>query len=184
MAILNGARKFLGIAALAAFALAPGAPAAASVEYSVKAAYLVKLGMFVQWPKASFETMQSPVVLCVVGTDPFGDLLDKMAEGQRVGDRAVVVRRMKTVGRNSGCEILFAGGSDEQSVGQAIAAVSGTGVVTVTDNARDDGSDAIVDFVVQEGRVRFTIDDRAAAQNGIVVSSHLLGLALSVKPRA
>jgi hypothetical protein len=164
-------------------ALVPNVSASASVEYSVKAAYLAKLGIFVQWPKAAFETPQSPVVLCVVGVDPFGDVLDKSVEGQHVGERPLVIRRLKTVNRDSGCTILFAGGSEEQSVDQALETVNGTGVLTVTDSAHDGRVAAIVDFVIQDGRVRFMIDDHAAAQNGIVVSSHLLGLALSVKPR-
>jgi hypothetical protein len=170
--------------ALAAGAVlfAPTISAADSVGYPVKAAYLAKLGIFVEWPKSAFETPQSPVVLCIAGTDPFGDVLDKIVAGQRVGARAIVVKRMKTVTRQSGCAILFAGGSDEQSVDQALDAVNGAAVLTVTDNA-DGHETGIVDFVIQDGRVRFTIDDRAAEQNGITVSSHLLDLALAVKPR-
>lgn len=163
--------------------LMPGAPAAASVEYSVKAAYLAKFGIFVQWPKAAFDTPQSPVVLCIAGADPFGDVLDKMIEGQHVGDRPIVIRRLKVVSRNSGCTILYAGGSDQQSVDEALEAVRGTNVLTVTDAEPGGHVPAIVAFVIQDGRVRFTIDDQAAQQNGIVVSSHLMGLALSVKPR-
>lgn len=180
----RASRRAAIAAVVCAVTLAPNASASASVEYSVKAAYLAKLGIFVQWPKAAFDTPQSPVVLCVVGTDPFGDVLDKSVEGQHVGERPLIVRRLKTVARDSGCTILFAGGSEAQSVDQALQVVSGTGVLTVTDNAHDGHVDAVVDFVIQDGRVRFTIDDRVAAQNGIVVSSHLLGLALSVKPRS
>jgi hypothetical protein len=161
-----------------------GLAAAASVEYSVKAAYLVKLGIFVEWPRTTFDSPQSPVVLCIAGADPFGNVLDKMVEGQHIGERAIVVRRLKAVSRNSGCEILIAGGSDEQSVNEALDAVSGAGVLTVVENRQEGGASAIVDFVIQDGRVRFLIDDRAAAQNGIVVSSHLLDLALSVKARS
>ncbi len=171
------------VIAMLAMAFASGAAAASSVEYSVKAAYLVKLGIFVQWPKSAFDSPQSPVVLCVVGADPFGDLLDKMVEGQHIGERSIVVRRAKNVPRNSGCDILFAGGSDTQSIVDTLETVKGTNVLTVTDNVREGGASGIVDFIVQDGRVRFTIDDRAAAQNGIVVSSHLLGLAVAVKPR-
>ena len=168
---------------LATLALAPDAPAEASIEYSVKAAYLAKLGMFVEWPRTAFDTPQSPVVLCVAGTDPFGDVLDKLVAGQRVGPRPIVVKRLKIVTRDSGCAILFAAGSDAQSVDQALQAVSGTGVLTVTDDAAVHEA-GIIDFVLQEGRVRFTIDSRAAAENGIVLSSHLLDLALAIKPRA
>jgi hypothetical protein len=61
--------------------------------------------------------------------------------------------------------------------------VNGAAVLTVTDAAPDDRSRGIIDFVVQNHRVRFTIDDRAAAENGITISSHLFSLALSVKAR-
>lgn len=176
------ARAAIVAIAVGTMALAPGAPADTSLEYAVKAAYLSKFGIFVDWPKTAFDTPQSPVVLCIAGNDPFDGTLDKVVEGQRIGERPLVVRRMKTVTRNSGCDILFAGGSDEQPIEQALAAVNGTGVLTVTDAAGGPHA-GIVDFVVENNRVRFNIDDRAAAQNGITISSHLLSLALSVRPR-
>jgi hypothetical protein len=184
MLILIRTRRAATVALFAvAMALTPSVQAAVSIEYSVKAAYLAKFGIFVQWPTRAFDTPQSPVVLCVVGNDPFGAVLDKMAEGQHVGERPIIIRRLKAVAGDSGCSILFAGGSQDQSVDATLKAVTGSGVLTVTDNAREGGTAGIVDFVVQDGRVRFTIDDQAAARNGIVVSSHLLSLALSVKPR-
>jgi hypothetical protein len=185
MGILNKACRFGAILiGTGLMGLAPDRAAPAPLEYSVKAAYLAKFGIFVEWPKSAFETPQSPVVLCVAGSDPFGEVLDNVVEGQHIGERAIVVRRMKTVGRNSGCDILYIGGSDEPPIAQTLEAVNGAGVLTVTDDGHSSRTTGIVDFVVQDNRVRFTIDDKAAAQNGISISSHLLSLALSVKPRS
>jgi hypothetical protein len=55
-------------------------------------------------------------------------------------------------------------------------------VLTVTDSGAGGGA-GIIDFVVRDNRVRFDINDEAAAQNGLVISSKLLNLALNVKPR-
>jgi hypothetical protein len=41
----------------------------------------------------------------------------------------------------------------------------------------------IINFVVKDNRVRFDVDDEAAAQSGLTISSKLLGFALNVKPR-
>jgi hypothetical protein len=41
----------------------------------------------------------------------------------------------------------------------------------------------MINFVIKDNRVRFTVDDEAAAQNGLAISSKLLGVALAVKPR-
>jgi hypothetical protein len=184
MGFLNKVRQSaVVLAATSLMGLGPAVSASALPEYSIKAAYLSKFGIFVEWPKSTFETQQSPVVLCVLGADPFGEVLDNMVEGQHIGERPIVIRRLKDVGRNSGCNILYVGGSDEPPIARALGAVTGAGVLTVTDDGHTAQTTGIVDFVIQDGRVRFTIDDRAAAQNGITVSSHLLSLALSVTPR-
>lgn len=172
-------RHIAAIAAVMVFANA--AHASASLESAVKAAYLTKFGIFVDWPKNTFETPQSPIVLCVTGDDPFGPALDKVAEGQRIGPRTLIVRRLRMVTRDSGCDILYIAGSTDQSVNDALGAVSGTGVLTVTDSVPDAHDPGIVEFVVTENRVRFNIDADAAAQNGITISSHLLSLANAVR---
>ena len=172
------------LAALAAW-LTPLAIARAddaSLEYKVKATYLYKFGAFVDWPSSAFGSPASPLTVCVAGKDPFGGILDKATEGQTVADRPVVVRRLDLVAHNSGCQILYIGASDRQSVGQALDAVRGTGVLTVTDEESGDTA-GIIHFVIQDNHVRFDIDDQAAAENGLTVSSKLLGLALSVRPR-
>jgi hypothetical protein len=114
-----------------ALAAAPG-PA---VEYAVKAAYLAKFALFLDWPESSFASPASPVTLCIAGNDPFGDTLNRVAEGERVGERPIEIKRIPTVMRDAGCHIVFLGGSEMQSVAQGLAALSGEPVVTVTDSA-------------------------------------------------
>jgi hypothetical protein len=171
--------------AVLAAALLSGGPARAdgdAPEYVVKAAYLSKLGDYVEWPPAAFATAASPVTLCVAGDDPFGAALETNAAGQLIAGRAVVIRRLKTVDRGAVCQILYVGGSDQQNVAQALEAVRGMPVLTVTDEARGTAT-GVVHFVVKDKRVRFTIDDEAASLNGLKISSKLFGLALSVRPR-
>ena len=155
---------------------------AGSLEYPVKATYLYKFAPFVIWPEAAFSGATSPFVICILGDDPFGPVLDQAVSSQRVGQRPLVVRRLDHVDRGMGCQILYLGGARGQSAGDAIAAVRGTPVLTVTDAARAEPQ-GVIHFVVRDNRVRFQIDDQAAAQNGLAISSKLLSLAVSVRPR-
>jgi hypothetical protein len=164
------------VAALAAFALACGAPARAqprSLESAVKAAFLTKFGAFVTWPARG----GGPLQLCVVGDDPFGAALEQAAQGQA---GAIAVHRLAMVDRESGCDVAYLAGSARQTAGQALAAVHGAPVLTVTDAARG-GPHGMIHFVVFEDRVRFQVDAAQASQSGLAISSKLLTLALSVK---
>lgn len=173
-----------GAIALALAVLAGGAPArAASLEYPVKAAFLYKFAPFVEWPATAWGSPTAPLTLCVVGADPFGDMLDRTIQGQHLGPHPVVVHRLDRLEADSGCSIAYVGGSKSQSVSDGLAAVQGTPVLTVTDEALGPAH-GIIHFVVRGNRVRFVIDDAAAAKNGMTISSKLMRLALSVRLRS
>ena len=168
----------------AALALAPGASAqTGSLEYAVKATYLYKLAPFIEWPAGAFESPTSPFVICVAGDDPFGDLLETAVRGEEVAGRPIVLGRMPAVEGEPACHVLYVSGSANQSVAEGLAAVAGVPVLTVTDGARDRQAKGIVHFVIRANRVRFEIDEQAAYESGLVISSKVLSLAVSVKRR-
>lgn len=152
-----------------------------ALEYAIKATYLYKFAAYVEWPASAFAAPDSPLALCVAGDDPFGATLDSAVRDQRIAGRAVVVRRLKSVGRDTDCQVLFAGGADPQRA-QFLAAVRGSAVLTVTDRRESGGTAGIIDFVMRDNRVRFDIDEAAATRSGLAISSKLLKLALNLKP--
>jgi hypothetical protein len=149
-----------------------------SLEYAVKASYLYKFAPFVGWPARAFADSRSSFRICVAGEDPFGSVLDQVVRGQRVDGHPVVVQRLAVAGRGMGCHILFAGRSDRQSPAEMLKAVGDEPVLTVTDKSRGT-SGGMIEFVMQGGRVRFSVDGAAALANGLPISSKLLQLAVS-----
>ena len=180
--------RILPALALGLFALWPNFAAAAAVgpslEYAVKATFLYKFAPFVEWPEGSFGSASSPLVICVVGNDPVGGLIDQVALGQRIGERAIEVRHLASVSRQSGCHSLYLAEPDAPSAIQAANAVRGAPVLTVSDMARGASAPSIVRFVVQNNKVTFDIDNAAAAESQLAISSRLLSLARSVRPKS
>lgn len=177
---MNRPTSAAGLALAAALAAPAVAPAETQLELAVKAAYLDKLAPFVSWPAAQAPP-GLPFVICVQGADPFGPVLDRTVAGQQVFARPIVVRRMTRLGADSGCQIAYVAGSDDQSRAAALKAVAGEPVLTVTDDEHGSGSHGIVNLVLSEGRVRFAVDLGQARQNGLAISSKLLALAVQVK---
>lgn len=173
----------LALLCLAAAALGTGArPADAQpLETAVKAAFLPKFAAYVGWPAAALPH-GAPFTICIVGRDPYGKLIDDATAGQSVGGRPIAVRRLQVATRPSLCQLAFVGGSPRQSVAEAMAALDGAPVLTVTDKRNGDAR-GMIHFELKDGRVRFHADEAQAARGNLSISSRLLGLALSVRPR-
>ena len=163
---------------VAAHVCAAPASAAPSLEYAVKANYLYKFAPFVEWPPRLFAAPTTPLSICVVGEDPFGGALDDAVRGQTFNGRPIIVRRLAAVEPGSPCNVLFVNRPTGQSPAEALKAVAGEPVLTVTDGGRG-GDVGIIQFVMEDGHVRFDIDEAAARASGLSISSKLLSLAVS-----
>lgn len=155
----------------------PAPAESGTMEYVIKAAYLLKFTPFVEWPAAAFAAPSSPFYVCVLGGDPFGSDLDQALSGHQVGGHPVKVRRLQALDGPDECHILYLGSARAQAQA-ALNKVRGTPVLTVTEQSQGI-SGGVVQFVVKDGHVRFSIDAGAAAANRVVISAKLLSLAAS-----
>ena len=168
---------------MAVAALAVAAPGRAQpTEDAVKAAFLPKFARYATWPASAQPDGIAPFVLCLVGGDPFGKVIDQAAASETVDGHPVTVRRLAGTDGAAGCHIAFVAASNEKHAGELMGALDRLPILTITD-ARSGATHAIIHFVLIRGRVRFTIDDAAAAARGIAINSRLLALAVSVKQR-
>jgi len=183
LAAAHAARK-AGFVAAALTAILPAYPAAAgepTLEYPVKATFLYKFGDFVEWPLGSFDAAAAPLQLCILGTDPFGKILTDAVTGRHSAGRDIVVRPIQATAEAGACHILFVGKTP--AAAEALKAVHNYPVLTVTDEDDDQNVIGIIHFTIRENRVRFIIDDQAAAANNLNISSKLLSIAVAVKAR-
>jgi hypothetical protein len=164
---------------LAVLATTPAHAQSAS-EAEVKAAFLPRFARYVTWPSAASPKGAEPFLLCVIGSDPFGRVLDEAAGSQSVDGRRIVVKRITSADAINGCHLAFIEGGKTQPVGQALAAIGRKPVLTVTD-ASSGGQRGLIHFTNANGRVRFFIDQAGARQRGLTISSRLLALAVGVR---
>jgi YfiR/HmsC-like len=175
-------KPFLAGVIAAGMALVAAASADTSPEYAVKAAYLPKFITFISWPEGTFVSAAAPVSICLLGPDPFGGKLDEESGSLKAGDHPIVVRHLAEPDPQISCQLLFLGsGADPALVDAGLESVKGKPVVTVTDSGLN--VHGVVSFVIIANHVDFDIDDAEAAQDGLTISSKLLGLAHAVRLR-
>ena len=166
--------------AIALFLCAPVRAAGVPTDTDVKAAFLPRFARYVTWPTSAAPKASDPFVLCVVGNQSFGNSVETAARTQSVDGRRIAVRKLPSGNAANGCQIVFVSGTALQPAGQVLEAIGKRPVLTVTDGGSG-GDRGIIHFTVVGGRVRFFIDQAAAQQRGLTISSRLLALAVGVR---
>lgn len=152
------------------------------LEYPVKAALLLNFAKFAEWPANSAQARAVVISICVLGQDPFGDILEKTLAGRSAAKRPVVVRRPQGVDELHGCHILFVASSEHTRLGQIIASVANQPILTVGESGGFARMGGMIGLVVEHDLVRFEVNLAAAQQRRLQLSSKLLGLARLVAP--
>jgi len=175
-------RLALRCAATLGLLLAAEAARAQPTDDAVKAAFLPKFARYVVWPAAMQPAGHAPFQLCVIGSDPFGRMLDRAAAGESIDGRGVAVRRLASAAGAAGCHLAFVQGAAPGETGRLLLALREQPVLTVTDG-RAGPQRGMIHFTIVGGRVRFFIDEASAAARGLSISSRLLALAAGVRAR-
>jgi hypothetical protein len=146
-------------------------------EYEVKAAFLYNFLPFVEWPA---QVKRSDTLrVCVMAEPPalnaFNELNGQIAAGRKID--TVHLSPGDSIGP---CHVLFIGPRAERDLPRIMKALEGASVLTVGDTPGFAGQGVIINFYLQNKKVRFEINAAAARRAGITISAKLLKLAGSV----
>lgn len=154
-----------------------GYPQQSPTEYQVKAAYLFNFLKFVEWPDDAHPDAHGKWVIGVLGENPFGDELTQVVSGKTVQGRELEVRKFQSSEDLSACHVLFISDSEKKRLPSILSSLNGHGVLTVANMENFTASGGMIQFVMEEGSVRFAINVTATSRARLKVSSKLLSLA-------
>jgi hypothetical protein len=142
-----------------------------SLEYRVKAAYLFNFTKFVEWPPEALPAGQ-PLVICVAAPSPFETSLEETIAGEALEGHSLATR---VVTDPIGCHVLFV--PHTVAAGPMLRAVAGKPILTVGESEGFLERGGIMNFIMEDGKVRFQISQMAASRAQLRISSRLLRLA-------
>ncbi len=153
-------------------------------EYQLKAAYLFNFLKFVEWPEDSFADPLAPIVIGVVGEDPFGSALPEVVIGKAVQGRDLVIRKYHAGEDLRGAHLLFISASERKQLPQLLSSLRGSSVLTVADTQGFLEAGGMIQFLNENEQVRFAINADAVNKSRLKVSSKLFRLAKGVAGKA
>jgi len=139
----------------------------ASVEYKIKAGYLYNFTKFITWPGDDTKTFN----LCILGDNPFGDLIDPIEQRSALG-RPIKLIRLGSFTRQSRCHIIFISAIKDLPSAKAF-----TRTLTVGESDGFAAQGGMIGFVNNESRIKLQINLQAIRQSGLKISAKLLEVA-------
>ena len=155
---------------------------APALENQVKAAFLVKFGMFVEWPAAKRIGANEPFTIGILGKDPFGKNFDDAIKSERVNHRPVALRRGRELSELEGCQEIFICASESSRIEELLREVEGKSVLIASDDADFAKRGGMIGFIKEGGKVRFEINVAAAERAGLKLSAKLQQVGKIVAP--
>jgi hypothetical protein len=148
-------------------------------EYSAKAGFLTTIARYTTWPPEAFASPDAPIVIGVLGADPFGDILTMTAAASR-GTRPIQVRHLRTPRDADGVHIVFIGRGESRNEALWIAAIKDKPILTVGESGETLAHGGILEFIRVQDKIGFAVNLPAAQQAGLRLSSDLLAHAKKV----
>jgi hypothetical protein len=147
-------------------------------EYQVKAAFLYNFAKFVEWPSHSFSASNAPITIGVLGKNPFGGELERMAKNKVLNGRPLLVESLasSTDPALKHCQIVFIQPMDKNRISDVLTALKDKPTLTVSESDGFMQCGGMINFVMDGKKVRFEINDTAATQAGLRISSKLISL--------
>jgi hypothetical protein len=158
-----------------------------SSEYLIKAGFIYNFAKLVEWPATAFAQPDSPIVIGILGEDPFGATLDRIVADKKINGRGFAVKRMKW-SRDfkdlKDCNILFVSSSENEHIDTVVDAMKWLPILTIGDAPGFARRGGIMNFTLEDNKVRFEVNVEAAKHADLTISSRLLTLARIVQQTA
>jgi hypothetical protein len=146
-------------------------------EYALKSVFLYNFCHFIEWPDSAFSSPNEPLIIGIVGEDPFGTLLKAAVEGETYHGRSIQIERYRGAKDIKHCHLLFVGRAETGHFDAILEAVASKSVLTVgeTEDFLDHGG--MIVLSAERNRVRLRINTAALRSASLDVSSKLLRVA-------
>lgn len=158
---------------------APTVMAESVKEYQLKAGFISNFLRFISWPDDVFTDNKSEIVICVVGSNPFGSALEVVAK-KTVGLRKVSVIYTDSPTSIPPCHLLYVSQSMIKNLDSIIFGIGNRAIVTVSDINGFASMDGSIEFVLKNNRLSFIINNSVLKKRNITARASMLNLAALV----
>ena len=145
-------------------------------EHEIKAVFLFNFAQFVEWPPEVLPDPNSPIIIGILGKDPFGAFLEETIQGEEVNGHPLVIQHYSNVKQIKSCHILFIHPSLTPRLDNILNALKGKGILTVSDGSDFIKQGGMIRFIKESNKIKLQVNLSVVKSSDITISSKLLRL--------
>lgn len=153
-----------------------------SQEYKIKAVFVFNFTQFVEWPAEAFATENAPLIIGLLGGNPFGPYLEETVRGEKINGHPLVIQHFQKAEEAMSCHILFINLTKPDQLKQVFENLKTQPILTVSDVNNFTRLGGMIRFITENKKTRIRINLDAAKSANLTISSKLLKLAEIVAP--
>ncbi len=146
-------------------------------EHELKAEFIRRFTLFVEWPETAFADPEAPFVIGVLGPSPLTPFLERQAGAEPILGRRAEVREVADLDHLPDCQVLFITSRPPADLGRVLERTGTRPILTVGDTAGFGEQGVLLNFYQEGQRVRFEVNEKAVRSSGLRVAARLYRLA-------
>ncbi|MGD9158826.1 MAG: YfiR family protein [Desulfobacteraceae bacterium] len=152
-------------------------------EYTLKAVYLERISRFLEWPpKSNSPWADNYFIIGVLGETQIGKTMEALYATRKIKNKQIKIHYFSTLEKIEECHILYIGPSKSKELNQILALTRNKPIVTVGDTEGYSEKGVLVNFFIENSKLRFEINERGFYESGILIDSLLLKVARVINP--
>jgi len=151
-----------------------------SLEANTKAVFMYNFSKYTQWPKGDTSKYFNIVVL---GKTDVLIPLENIAEKRQVNKKKIKITQYKFLPENLNCNILFISSSQTKNLSLILEKVKGKSILTIGDTEGFAKRGVVLNFIIDNGNVKFEINSDVLDHTDLKMSSQLLKLSNFIKEK-
>lgn len=159
----------------------PAFSAQSDQEYTIKAAFIGKFTQFIDWPEKNLASDSTGSFnICVVGNNPFGNKLDRLAVATEIKGKNIRVFYLEPEQQISHCHVVFIPKLSTPQLNSLLSRVNQHPILTIADSPGYASRGVMINFYRKNGFIGFEINKSASDRSHFEISSRLLKLAVII----
>jgi hypothetical protein len=140
--------------------------------------FIYNFTKYIKWPDSRNS---GDFVIGILGnSDLQADLQDMASSKKETNGMPITVKKLSSAAEGGNCHIMIVSDKDCDNIDAIAAHTNGKPVLIITDKPGMGGKGAVINFVEQEGKIKFELNQSQAEKRGLKVSGSLTQLAILI----